>query len=127
MVVGALRFLLALAALLAPVHAFAGCFPTAEVPPRVAPAALRLADLPAGATVRLTFLGHASFLLETAGGASAVTDYSGAFPPPFTPDIVTMNNAHPTHYTDAVEPGVRHVLRGWEPAGGEAHHDVTDQ
>ena len=126
--VGALRFLVALAALFAPVHAFAaGCFPTAAVPPRVEPAALRAADLPGGATVRLTFLGHASFLIETAGGASAVTDYSGAFPPPFTPDIVTMNNAHPSHYTGVVDPGVRYVLRGWNPAGGEAHHDVTDQ
>src|SRR4051794_8561969 len=123
--VGALRFLVVLAALFAPVHAFAaGCFPTAAVPPRVEPAALRTADLPGGATVRLTFLGHASFLIETAGGASAVTDYSGAFRPPFTPDIVTMNNAHPTHYTDAVEPGVKFVLRGWNPDGGVATHNV---
>lgn len=103
----------------------AGCFPVAGLEPRLAPASLAVAALPAGATVRLTFLGHASFLIETAGGASAVTDYNGTIKAPYTPDIVTMNNAHGTHYTDFVEPGVEHVLRGWDPAGGEAHHDVT--
>jgi L-ascorbate metabolism protein UlaG (beta-lactamase superfamily) len=36
-----------------------------------------------------------------------------------------MNNAHGTHYTDLVEPGVKHVLRGWNPAGGVAEHDLT--
>ncbi len=37
--------------------------------------------------------------------------------------LVTMNNAHPTHYSDNVEPGVKFVLRGWDPAGGvPAHH-----
>ena len=37
-------------------------------------------------------------------------------------DIVTMNNAHPTHYSDAVEPGVKYILRGWDPDGGIASH-----
>lgn len=123
------RIVLALAALLlAPVHALAaGCFPIASAPPppRFQPASLELAALPAGATVRLTFLGHASFLIETAGGASAVTDYNGYVRPPYTPDIATMNNAHSTHYTDLPDPGIRHVLRGWNPEGGEASHDVT--
>ena len=43
---------------------------------------------------------------------------------PMTPDIVTMNNAHPTHYSDNVEPGVKFVLRGWDPAGGVAAHHL---
>lgn len=102
-----------------------GCFPVAGLAPRLVPASLELAALPAGATVRLTFLGHASFLIETAGGVSAVTDYNGYVRPPFTPDLVTMNNAHGTHYTDLVDPGIEHVLRGWNQAGGEARHDVT--
>jgi L-ascorbate metabolism protein UlaG (beta-lactamase superfamily) len=101
-----------------------GCFPVAGVPPRLIPAGWSTAALPAGATARLTFLGHASFLIETAGGASAVTDYNAYVKAPFTPDIVTMNNAHGTHYTDFVEPGVKHVLRGWNPQGGEASHDL---
>jgi L-ascorbate metabolism protein UlaG (beta-lactamase superfamily) len=102
-----------------------GCFPVADLAPRLMPASLRTAALPEGATVRLTFLGHASFLIETAGGASAVTDYNGYIKAPRAPDVVTMNNAHGTHYTDAVEPGVKHVLRGWNPAGGVAEHDLT--
>src|SRR5437870_447988 len=33
-----------------------------------------------------------------------------------------MNNAHPSHYSESVEPGVKYVLRGWDPAGGVAAH-----
>jgi L-ascorbate metabolism protein UlaG (beta-lactamase superfamily) len=99
-----------------------GCFPVASAGPRV-----HLAALPAGTAARLTFLGHASFLIETAGGVRAVTDYNGYVRAPVTPEVVTMNNAHSTHYTDDVEPGVRHVLRGWNPAGGVAEHDVTER
>ncbi len=103
----------------------AGCFPIAEAPARLVPASLTPASLPDGATARLTFLGHASFLIETEGGVTAVTDYNGYNTAPVTPDIVTMNNAHSTHYTDQVEPGVTHVLRGWVPGGGLAEHDVV--
>jgi len=103
----------------------AGCFPVAGLEPRLVPASLRLAALPAGATVRLTFLGHSSFLIETAGGVSAVTDYNGYVTPPFPPNVVTMNNAHGTHYTNQVDPKIAHALRGWGPTGGEARHDLT--
>jgi L-ascorbate metabolism protein UlaG (beta-lactamase superfamily) len=104
--------------------ALAQCFPIAETKPEVIPAAFRQAALAAG-TVRLTFLGHSSFLIETAGGATVVTDFNGMVLPPETPDIVTMNNAHSTHYTDYVDPAVKHVLRGWDPKGGVALHDLT--
>ncbi len=102
-----------------------GCFPVAALEPRLIPAAARTAALPAGVAARLTFLGHASFLLETAGGATAVTDFNAYVRAPLVPDIVTMNNAHDTHYTSLVPPEVEHVLRGWNPAGGAARHDVT--
>ncbi len=102
-----------------------GCFPVADLKPRLIPADFRQAALPDGATARLTFLGHASFLLETAGGATAVTDFNAYVGTPVAPDIVTMNNAHDTHYTSLVPPEVDHVLRGWNPQGGEARHDVT--
>jgi L-ascorbate metabolism protein UlaG (beta-lactamase superfamily) len=105
--------------------AAAGCFPVAGLAPRLVPAALTAAPLPAGAAARITFLGHASFLIETAGGISAVTDYNGYVKAPYPPDIVTMNNAHGTHYTSFVESDVKHVLRGWNPEGGEAHHDLV--
>ena len=54
-----------------------------------------------------------------------MTDFNGMILPPQTPDIVTMNNAHSTHFTDYVDPAVKHVLRGWDPKGGVALHDVT--
>jgi len=110
---------------LAPATALAGCFPIAEAPARLTPVALTPTALPDGATLRLTFLGHSSFLIETRGGQSAITDYNGYNTAASPPTIVTMNNAHSTHYTDNVEPGVEHVLRGWVPGGGLAEHDVV--
>ena len=79
--------------------------------------------VPAG-NVRVSYLGHSSFLIETPAGASAITDYNGMNVSATLPDIVTMNNAHGTHYTDTPDPGIRHVLRGWKPGGGMARHDV---
>lgn len=79
--------------------------------------------VPAG-NVRVSFLGHSSFLIETPDRVSAITDYNGLNVASFVPDIVTMNNAHETHYTDAPNPAIRHVLRGWKPGGGMARHDV---
>jgi L-ascorbate metabolism protein UlaG (beta-lactamase superfamily) len=75
-------------------------------------------------SVSITFLGHASFLIESPAGVRIVTDYNDAIRAPVTADIVTMNNAHPTHYSEAVEPGVKYVLRGWDPAGGVANHHL---
>ena len=74
--------------------------------------------------VSITFLGHASFLIESPAWVRVVTDYNDAIRAPVTPDIVTMNNAHPMHYSEAVEPGVKYVLRGWDPAGGVADHHL---
>jgi L-ascorbate metabolism protein UlaG (beta-lactamase superfamily) len=74
------------------------------------------------AQVAIQFLGHASFLIESPSGVRIVTDYNDLIRAPVTPDIVTMNNAHPTHYSDAVEPGVKFVLRGWGPDEGAAAH-----
>lgn len=117
----ALRCLIVLPALfLFSVDAAAKCLPIAGDPPGF----VRV-TLPEAGTVRLTFLGHSSFLIETAEGATAVTDYNGFVRPPVTPHIVTMNNAHETHYTDFVDPEIELVLRGWAPAGGVAIHDQT--
>ena len=83
------------------------------------------AALPQPGAVRLQFLGHSSFLIETAGGATAVTDYNGYIGPQEPPEIVTMNNAHETHYSEWIEPGIKLVLRGWDPKGGMARHDLV--
>ena len=59
-------------------------------------------------SVAISFLGHASFLVESPEGVRIVTDYNGMIGAPLTPDIVTMNNAHPTHYTEFIDPGVKY-------------------
>lgn len=65
-------------------------------------------------SVRLTYLSHAMFLLQTPGGLSAVTDYTGFLgSAPFAPTVATMNNAHGTHWTPAPDPDIPHVLEGW--------------
>ncbi len=76
--------------------------------------------------VQLTFVGHATFLIETPGGVKIATDYNDYVRPPVTPDIATMNKAHSTHYSSRPDPGIKQVLRGWDPEGkGAAHHDLT--
>ena len=79
---------------------------------RVIPAAFEVAQLQDG-EVRLTFLGHASFLIESPLGVTIVTDYSDATRPPEMPTIATMNRAHISHYTFNPDPGIRYVLPGW--------------
>jgi L-ascorbate metabolism protein UlaG (beta-lactamase superfamily) len=103
--------------------ALAQCYPIAGTPPQVLPAAWQAAALESG-SVQLTFLGHSSFLIETPQGASLITDFAGLRGPEL-PDIVTMNNAHSSHYTDYPDPKIAHVLRGWGTDGGIALHDVT--
>jgi len=74
----------------------------------------------------VTFLGHASYQIDTPQGVRAITDYNGVNGFGRHPDIVTMNNAHSTHFTDEPEEGITYVLRGWPNEGEtEARHDVT--
>lgn len=123
--------------------AAATCLPVAEAPGgEIATVALRgFAPLPVRSwlrraqadagpppgqgTVALTFLGHSSFLIRTPGNVAAVTDFNGYVRPGLLPDIVTMNHAHSSHYTDYVDPRVRHVLRGWSGEHGFPRYDVT--
>src|SRR5918993_795779 len=77
--------------------------------------------------VGLTFVGHATFVIETPEGVRIATDYSDGTRPPVTPDVVTMNKAHSTHFSIRPDPGIKHVLKGWNPAGGPAYHDLTVQ
>lgn len=90
---------------------------------RLMPAGYQIAAVPSG-NVRITFIGHATFLLESPQGVTAATDYNDYIRPPLRPDIVTMNHAHSTHYTDVPEPGIRYVLRGWTYQGKPARHNV---
>ena len=92
--------------------------------PRATPAALQLAVLATG-EVRLTYVGHATFLIESPQGVRVATDYNDYVRPWMLPDVVTMNHAHSTHYTDRPDPGIKLVLRGWRDDGTPAGHDLT--
>jgi L-ascorbate metabolism protein UlaG (beta-lactamase superfamily) len=120
----AARSLLALAALAWPSFARAEkpdpCPPlTSFADPRIIPASLAQNE------VGLTFVGHATFLIETPGGVKIATDYNDYVRPAVVPDIATMNKAHSSHYSNHPDPGIKLILRGWNPQGGPIHHDVT--
>jgi L-ascorbate metabolism protein UlaG (beta-lactamase superfamily) len=92
--------------------------------PLAKPVALQAASL-AGDQVRISYSGHSTFLIESPGGVKIATDYNDYVKPRVLPDIVTMNHAHSTHYTDTPDPGIAHVLRGWGPSPDKpARHDV---
>jgi L-ascorbate metabolism protein UlaG (beta-lactamase superfamily) len=87
--------------------------------PRVIPAALNPDQ------VRITYVGHATFLIESPELVRIATDYNDYVRPPVLPDIATMNHAHDTHYTDNPDPAIKYVLRGWGPSENEpANWDV---
>src|SRR5450631_4595822 len=88
-------------------------------PPFVQPAAFRLAALERD-QVRISYIGHSTFLLESPQLVRIATDYNDYLRPPVLPDIVTMNHAHSSHYTEHPDEGIKYVLHGWvgeeEPA-----------
>jgi L-ascorbate metabolism protein UlaG (beta-lactamase superfamily) len=91
--------------------------------PRIVPAALQLATLDAD-QARITYVGHATFLIESPQLVRIATDYNDYVRPPIVPDIATMNHAHSTHYTDHPDPSIQFVLRGWAPDAAPARHDL---
>ena len=99
------------------------CLAFAEAPGRVEQVAFR--EPLAADTVRLSYIDHAMFLLQTPGGLSAVTDYSGFIgPADFLPTVVTMNIAHGTHFTRFPDPAIEYVLEGWSRGGVAADHHL---
>jgi len=77
-------------------------------------------------TVRITYVGHSTYFIESPGGIGIATDYSGVYRPSRLPDVVTMNKAHSTHFTLAPDAGIEHVLPGWSDMPGEkAQHSVV--
>jgi L-ascorbate metabolism protein UlaG (beta-lactamase superfamily) len=70
--------------------------------------------------VVITFVGHSTFQIDTPGGVSIATDFNGWLRTSRTPDVVTMNKAHSSHYTMNPDPAIATVLQGWnEPQPGE--------
>jgi len=91
-----------------------------------APAGFQLAALNSD-QVRLTYVGHSTFLIESPRLVRIATDYNDYVRPPVLPDIVTMNHAHTTHYTDRLDPGIKHVLRGWAGEEKPARYDLQEK
>ena len=75
-------------------------------------------------SVRITYIDHSMFLIQTHGGLSAVTDYNGFMGiTDIVPDVATMNNAHDSHWTVSPDPDITHLLEGWaKGAVAEDHH-----
>lgn len=121
---GLAAIMLAVLSWLWPQAAAASCAGMVSAPPLF----MRAAATPGGAipsgNLRITYVGHSSFEVESPRGARIVTDYNSYNTAERLPHIVTMNNAHDTHYTDFLDPGIKHVLRGWKPGGGIARHNI---
>jgi L-ascorbate metabolism protein UlaG (beta-lactamase superfamily) len=106
------------------------CLALAEAPVRPGPGGITVsslvhrAQLKLGET-RISYVGHSTFLIETQRGIHIATDYNDYVRPAVIPEIVTMNRAHTTHYTNNPDPSIRYVLRGWNPEGGAAQHDLS--
>ncbi len=73
-------------------------------------------------SVRITYVAHSTFRIETAEGVIIATDFFGtagrnADGNAIRPDIVTMNHAHETHWTAYPDSEIPFVLRGWDHDG----------
>jgi L-ascorbate metabolism protein UlaG (beta-lactamase superfamily) len=123
-----MRALLTLLSLLAALPATAQerppshCLAVANATPHLIPAGFR--DPVAQDSVRITYIDHAMFLIQTPT-LSAITDFTGLIGNvDFLPDVVTMNNAHGTHWTEVPDPAIPHVLQGWPLDGQAAAHTL---
>jgi L-ascorbate metabolism protein UlaG (beta-lactamase superfamily) len=96
--------------------------------PRLISAAFRLAAALNPDQVRINYVGHATFLIESPQGVRIATDYNDFVRPQGRVDIATMNHAHETHYTDHPDPSIPYVLRGWGKSEDEpARWDIQDK
>ena len=95
------------------------CLAMAQAPARAKPVSLRFAAAKAD-EVTITYAGHSTYYIDTPGGVRIATDFSGVYTTGRLPDVVTMNRAHSTHYTLFPDPGIPHVLHGWNDDGSPA-------
>jgi len=93
--------------------------------PKAIPASYILRAQVEESEVKLTYIGHSTFLIESPAGVTIATDYNDVERPAIVPEIVTMNRAHSSHFSFYPEPEIVHVLRGWGENGVPARHDLT--
>ncbi len=97
------------------------CIAVAQGPETVAPVVL--GDALEENQVLIHYFDHASFAIVTDDGTVAVTDYTGyTGVADLVPDVVTMNNAHSTHWTSSPDLRIANVLKGWGDGGAPAEH-----
>ncbi len=113
---------LVLAAMLVPGSALASaCYSFVERDTRYA----ALGPVAIAAPVEISYVVHSTYRIESAAGVTINTDYFGANGPGGLPQVVTMNRAHESHFTNFPNPEIAHVLRGWDPTGeGKAEHQL---
>ncbi|MDA0238703.1 MAG: MBL fold metallo-hydrolase [Proteobacteria bacterium] len=92
-------------------------------PALASPALFRSVDIKSP-QVKLDFIGHATFLIQSPQGVKVVTDYNYNYDAEVVPHIATMNIERGNHSRDQADPGVRHVLRGWDSGEGIPNHEV---
>lgn len=97
------------------------CLAIAQSLPRVMYASLSRVAANRG-DVTITYAGHSTYIIETPGDMTIATDFSGAYTAGKSPNVVTMNRAHSTHYTLNPDPRIAHVLHGWGENGQPARH-----
>ncbi|MGL4236779.1 MBL fold metallo-hydrolase [Tabrizicola sp.] len=97
------------------------CIAVAEAEPQVVPVTLEEGLAPDSVLIR--YVDHASFAIVTPDGTTAVTDYTGYIgTQDIVPDVVTMNNAHSTHWTASPDPRIPNVLQGWSEGETPVEH-----
>lgn len=99
------------------------CLALAEGLARVQPAAFQVTALEAD-EVKISYVAHSTFRIETPAGIVAATDYNGNAGAGPVPTLVTMNRAHSSHYTEYPDPAIANIFRGWGDAGAPAQHDT---
>ncbi|MBT8416532.1 MAG: MBL fold metallo-hydrolase [Silicimonas sp.] len=76
-------------------------------------------------SVKLSYIDHSMYLIQTHGGLNAITDYTGFIGnAAMIPDVVTMNIAHDSHWTAYPHPDIPNVLPGWRQQGRPADHHL---
>lgn len=75
--------------------------------------------------VRISYIDHSMFLIETPSGRGIATDFTGFIGADVVPDVVTMNHAHSSHWTANPDPRIAHVLHGWGDGAGPAEHRLV--
>jgi len=101
------------------------CVAIAEAFPGVVLAAFTPAQAAGEGEVVITYAGHSTYLIDTPGGVRIATDFSGVYGGSPPPRVATMNKAHRTHFTESPDQAIEYVLRGWNPEGGPAHHELV--